>query len=357
MAVAGIASAAEPARMERVVVSADGRGFALADSGRPFVPWGFNYDHDDAGRLIEDYWEREWPRVEEDFREMKELGANVVRIHLQFAKFMDTATKPNAAALAQLSKLLALAERTGLRLDLTGLGCYHKQDVPAWYDALDEKSRWAAQATFWEAVAVTCKDSPAVFCHDLMNEPVVAGGRRKPGEWLGGAFAGKHFVQFITLDAAGRETHAVAREWTRQLVAAIRKHDRRALVTVGLVDWSLDRPGLRSGFVPDKIAPELDFICVHLYPKRGSLTKDMETLRGFAVGKPVVIEETFPLHAGMADFGAFVKESRGVASGWVGFYWGKTLAECRKSRDFKDALMVAWLEFFQREAEPMTKPR
>jgi len=34
---------------------------------------------------------------------------------------------------------------------------------------------------------------------------------------------------------------------------------------VGLVDWSLDRPGLTSGFVPEKIAADLDFLCVHLY--------------------------------------------------------------------------------------------
>jgi len=69
--------------------------------------------------------------VEEDFREMKQLGANVVRIHLQVAKFMDAPDKPNAASLAQLTKLLALAESNNLRLDLTGLACYRRADVPA----------------------------------------------------------------------------------------------------------------------------------------------------------------------------------------------------------------------------------
>ena len=72
----GLAAAGE---MPWVRVSDDGRGFVLADSGAPFVPWGFNYDHDEDGRLLEDYWAGEWPRVEEDFREMKQLGANVVR--------------------------------------------------------------------------------------------------------------------------------------------------------------------------------------------------------------------------------------------------------------------------------------
>ncbi|KAF0172138.1 MAG: signal peptide-domain containing protein [Limisphaerales bacterium] len=341
---------ASASAVEWVQVSKDGKGFTLATSGKAFVPWGFNYDHDEPGRLLEDYWLTEWPKVEADFREMKELGANVVRIHLQFGKFMESAEKPSETSLNQLSKLLTLAERTGLYLDLTGLGCYHKADVPAWYDALDEPARWAAQANFWAAIAKQCKDSSAVFCYDLMNEPVVAGGKRKPGEWLGGAFAGKHFVQFITLDAAGRVAHTVASEWIRTLTKAIRRHDARHLVTVGLVDWSLDRPGLRSGFVPDKIAADLDFLCVHIYPKKGEVPKALETLRGFAVGKPVVIEETFPLQAGFPEFGQFITESRGIASGWIGFYWGKTPAELRKSNTIGDAILLGWLEFFQREA-------
>src|SRR5262249_35806053 len=157
----------------------DGRSFALDPSDRPFVPWGFNYDHDERGRLIEDYWDDEWAKIETAFRDMRKLGANVVRIHLQLGKFMETAERPNAKALDRLGKLLELAERSGLYLDLTGLGCYHKKDVPAWYDRLAEKDRWDVQARFWAAVAGRCKDSPAVFCYDLMNEPVVPGGKRK----------------------------------------------------------------------------------------------------------------------------------------------------------------------------------
>src|SRR5262245_46010014 len=187
-----VAGAGEAPRadLEWVRVSADGRGFVLEKAKRPFVPWGFNYDHDDAGRLIEDYWESEWARVEEDFRAMKRLGANVVRVHLQFSKFMTARDRADPKALDRLGKLVGLAERVGLYLDLTGLGCYHKKDVPAWYDALSEEERWEAQARFWEAVAKTCQDSPAVFCYDLMNEPVVPGGKRKNDDSLGAAFAG-----------------------------------------------------------------------------------------------------------------------------------------------------------------------
>src|SRR5437762_13028323 len=106
---------------------ADDRHTFLDPQGTPFVPWGFNYDHDETGRLIEDYWDAEWAKVEEDFREMKELGANVVRIHLQLGKFMRTANEPNPDELERLGRLVALAERVGLYLDLTGLGCYHKK--------------------------------------------------------------------------------------------------------------------------------------------------------------------------------------------------------------------------------------
>src|SRR5689334_6678812 len=74
---------AQQATLPWVRVSADKKGFVLDPSGQPFVPWGVNYDHDATGRLLEDYWDDEWPAVEGDFAEMKALGANVVRIHLQ----------------------------------------------------------------------------------------------------------------------------------------------------------------------------------------------------------------------------------------------------------------------------------
>jgi hypothetical protein len=341
----GIFSAAR-AELARIRVAEDRRGFVLGDSDRPFVPWGFNYDHDERGRLIEDYWQGEWKKVEADFAEMKELGANVVRVHLQLEKFMQAADTPNKESLDQLARLLKLAEQQGLYLDLTGLGCYHKRDVPEWYDKLDEQDRWDVQARFWEAVAARAAASAAVFCYDLMNEPVVPGGAGKRTDWLGPALGDKHFVQFVALETKGRARHEIARKWIAQLTTAIRKHDRRHLVTVGLVPWSLDRPGLSSGFIPDKIAGELDFIAVHIYPEKGKLDEAMETLQGFAVGKPVVIEEMFPLRSSADELGQFVDKSRGIASGWIGFYWGKTPAEYRGSTTIGDRMTLDWLTLF-----------
>ena len=165
-------------------------------------------------RSIEDYWDKEWDTIAADFAEMKALGANVVRIHLQLGRFMDTPDQPNAKALVQLKRLIRLTEETGLYLNLTGLGCYHKKDVPPWYDSLDETGRWKTQARFWEAIAKIGSDSPAIFCYDLMNEPILPG-KKKATDWLAGEFGGKYFVQRIALDLAGR---------TRQQVEIGRAH-------------------------------------------------------------------------------------------------------------------------------------
>jgi Cellulase (glycosyl hydrolase family 5) len=342
------ASAASPdhSGLDWIKVSNDKRGFVGASSGRRFTPWGFNYDRDCKSRLLEDYWKTEWPTVEQDFHEMKQLGANVVRIHLQFAKFMEAPDQPNAASLDQLGRLVKLAEQTGLYLDLTGLGCYRKRDVPAWYTDMSERDRWAAQARFWEAVASRCAGSPAVFCYDLMNEPIVPAGKRKPGDWLTGELGGFNYCQFISLDQAGRRRPAIARRWVARLAGAIRKHDRRHLITVGLLPGSAGANGGLSGFAPAAIAPKLDFLCVHVYPKSGQLEQDLKTVQGVQVGKPVVIEETFLLGCNGRELRQFIEGSRKYAAGWIGFYWGQTPAELSKSKSIGDALMAAWLKLF-----------
>ncbi|MGC3968459.1 MAG: hypothetical protein QM775_14105 [Pirellulales bacterium] len=160
----------------------------------------------------------------------------------------------------------------------------------------------------------------------------------------------KHFVQVITLDSAGRRRPAVALAWIKSLAAAIREVDRRTPITVGLVDWSLDRPGLTSGFVPKEVADELDFVCVHLYPEAGKVDEALETLKAFQVGKPVVIEETFPLKCSPAELRTFLDGAAAHSSGTIGFYWGQTPDELRAGKSLGEALTLQWLELFQRRA-------
>lgn len=342
------------AGMKTVGVSTNGIRFLLNGTNETFTPWGVNYDHDENGRLLEDYWDTEWPKVQEDFREIKELGANVVRIHLQTGKFMPKPEESDTAALRQLTRLLRLAEECQLYLDITGLGCYHKQDVPQWYDALDEAGRWEVQARFWTAIAETCADSPAVFCYDLMNEPILAGGKKKETDWLAGDFAGSYFVQRITLDLAGRTREQVAKAWVDKLVAAIRKHDKRHMITVGVIPWAHTWPNAKPLFYSKQVSENLDFACVHFYPKKGEVDKALKALAVYDIGKPLVIEEMFPLKCSLEELDTFIDSSRETADGWISFYWGKTIDECRSSGKFSDAILATWLEHFKNKAGTIT---
>jgi hypothetical protein len=330
-------------------VAPDGRSFEVAPSGERFVAWGFNYTRGD--RLLEDFWEAEWPEIRADFAEMKALGANVVRIHLQLAKFMRDAETPDEASLERLEAIAALAEETGLYLDVTGLGAYRWEDTPGWYFALGEEERWAAHATFWEAVASRLARSPAIFCYDLMNEPIVPAVVAGPGQLLTGEFGGFYFIQLITLDPAGRAPEEIARRWIRRMTEAIRRHDERHLITLGALPPTPEL-GYFSGFAPALLAEELDFVSVHAYPGTPGLADAAAIVRGFAAGKPVVVEETFLLYVDGDAFEAFFRSVGDLAAGWIGFYWGEPPESLRPPRDVRQALELEWLELFRRLGPP-----
>ena len=105
--------------------------------------------------------------------------------------------------------------------------------------------------------------------------------------------------------------------------------------------------------MPDKIAPQLDFVSVHIYPDRNRPDEAMESLRQCSVGKPVVIEETFPLQCDAAQLETFLRASREVACGWVGHYDGDT-AEQLDALERAGKLTIAqsiyrsWLRMFVR---------
>jgi hypothetical protein len=341
--------------LDFIRISKDGRHFVLARSGAVFKPWGFNYDHDSANRLLEDYWIAEWDAVTRHFAQMKALGANTVRIHLQVAKFMNSAQEPNEESLRQLAHLVTLAEQTGLYLDITGLGCYKKEDVPAWYNELDEARRWDVQARFWDAVAKVCSHSPVIFCYDLMNEPVVTEDK-KTRDWTPGVFADRYFIQRITLDFAGRTPKQIARAWVDKMVGAIRKHDRQHLVTIGAIPWALTWPGAPSLIYSKQVSKHLDFVSVHVYPHNGEVGKALKALEVYNIGKPIVIEEMFPLSCSVVEIDQFVDGSKPLATGWIGFYWGKTIGEYKQSKgSAADGLALEWLEYFDRKT-PAIRP-
>ncbi len=344
------AAAANSARgLERIIVSKDGTHFVGQRSGKRFVAWGFNYTHNHAKQLIEEFWADDWATLAGDFAEMKALGANIVRIHLQTTRFMLAPGRPNPAAFKNLARMVKLAEKTGLYLDVTGLAGYKKANEAKWYSALSEADRWDVQARFWQEVAKTCAGSNAVFCYDLMNEPILPG-KTKATEWLTGEFAGMTFVQRIALELAGRSRRQVARAWVDKLVGAIRTRDKKTLVTVGVIPWAYAfYPNAKTPlFYAGGVDKKLDFVSVHFYPKAGDVANALKALACYEVGKPIVIEETFTLKCGVKDFDAFVDGSRKIADGWIGHYFGRTIEEYEKAKPtLVDAIHKAFLVYFK----------
>jgi hypothetical protein len=321
-ALAVTGAAVEPVH-ERIILSSNHKGFIGEKSKRAFHPWGVNYGND--GRLLEDFWDRDWAVLAVDFAKIRKMGANVARVHLQFGKFMEAPDSPNAAALVQLSRLVALAEVNGLYLDITGLACYRPSDTPRWYDALDDKSRWEAQACFWRAVADLCTKSPAVFCYDLMNEPISPSA--KTDKWYSGALLGDYdFIQIIAHDPAERTRGETANAWIDRMTTAIRAKDKSHMITVGMLPWVTGWQHL-SGFIPGEVAPHLDFLSVHIYPNTKQPAEALRSLRECDVGKPVVIEETFPLSCSVDELEKFLRASRATACGWIWHYDGTTADE------------------------------
>ena len=332
------------AGMETVKIAPDKKGFVLHPSGDRYIPWGHNYASVDImERLAEDP-----ARVEREFAEMKAAGTNVARIHPEMPHILTGPDKADPHALDQLRKLLRIAEKSGIHLKITGLACYKIKDRMAWYDSMDEQDRWKAQAFFWETIARTCAESPAVFAYDLVNEPGAAG---KPADgWYMGKMGDVEFCQRLSLNPGKRNGDDVFREWTKRMVAAIRMHDQKHLITMGMLPF----PGAYKA-----AAEQLDFVSPHLYPKTGKVDDEIKLLKQFDWGKSIVIGETFPLSCGAADERDFLLKSREIAHGWMGHWPDESpakLAELKKTgkATIHNAIWLSWVDLFKEIGPQMT---
>jgi len=330
--------------LETVKIAPDKNGFTLHPSGDRYIPWGHNY----ASVDIMERMANDPARVEREFTEMKAAGTTVARIHPEMPRILVGPEKADPHALDQLRKLVKIAENTGIHLKITGLACYKVKDRMAWYDSMAEQDRWLTQAFFWETVARTCAESPAVFAYDLVNEPAAVGTRA--GGWYTGRMGDVEFCQRLSLDPGTRNSDEVFRVWTKRMVAAIRKHDQTHLITMGMLPF----PGAYKA-----AAEQLDFVSPHLYPKTGKVDDEIKLLQQFDWGKPVVIGETFPLSCGADDERDFLLKSRDLAHGWMGHWPDESpakLAELKKTgkATIHNAIWLSWVELFREIGSQMT---
>jgi hypothetical protein len=371
------------ASLAKIRVTPDGRTF-VTTTGAPFVPFGVTYYRPGTGWAPQVWRKFDTEATRRDFARMKELGVNCVRVFLSYGSFCMEPGVLKADGLAKFDQLLAMAEAAGIYVHPTGLD--HWEGVPAWakVDRIADESHLSALESFWRLFAARYRGRSVIFAYDLRNEPEVPWDtppmRGKWNRWLE--------QRYSTAERLAREwgaTNAAPRlgsvpaprdkpapgsrelldyqlfredladDWTRRQVAAIKSADPDALVTVGLIQWSVPSllPGVQfySGFRPERQAKFLDFLEIHFYPlDQGAYeyrgpedeARNLAYLEGVVrevarPGKPVVIGE-FGWYGGGGkpsfDGGKHPAASEEQQAQW-----------CRRVVETSAGLAVGWLNW------------
>ena len=378
--------------LPKIVIAKDGRTFQT-ERGKPFVPFGVTYYRPGTGWAPQVWKQFDPAATRADFARMKALGVNCVRVFLSFGSFYQIPGELETEGLQKFDQFLQLAEEAGLYVHPTGPDFW--EGSPKWKPvAVEDEPTVAALESFWKLFAARYRGRKVIFAYDLRNEPEVGWEQgMKPGwnDWLrnkygslvqlaaawgtsadqvafgaipipepGDALKDRKLLDF----QAFREDLADA--WTRRQAAAIKSADPAALVTVGLIQWSVPSllpAGARhyAAFRPERQAKYLDFLEIHFYPfnhgayeyrqqsdEWGNLAYLEGVVRETArPGKPVVLAEFGWYGGGKPKFdnGAHppateeqqarycrdvVETSKGFAVGWLnwGFYDQPEAGDC-----------------------------
>ena len=320
------------APLPKIRFTPDGRTFATED-GKPFVPFGVNYYRPNTGWAPQIWKQFDAEATRRDLAMMKSLGVNCIRVFLTYGSFFTQTNSLDEAGLAKLDQFLALAEAAGIYVHPTGPD--HWEGRPNWAqgDRIGDPKILAATENFWRLFARRYRGRNVIFAYDLLNEPMVRWDLPANTDML----------------SYQRQREAIADEWTRRQAAAIKEADPGALVTVGLIQWSvpvlLPKVEMYSGFRPDRQAKFLDFMEVHFYPLdhktpgADNETRNLSYMESVvrevaATGKPVVVAEFGWTHSDDEKQQAHcgrraIEVTKGLACGWLN--WG--LFDVPEARD------------------------
>jgi hypothetical protein len=239
-----------------------------------------------------------------------------------------------------------------------------------------------AQEALWTQLAGRYRGRSVIWAYDLLNEPAVLWDspamRSKWNVWLDATYKTPDALaaawglpaESVRLgsvpppapkDDPGSKAlldyqhfrESIADAWTRRQVAAIRKADPEALVTVGLIQWSvplnLGGASQYAAFRPERQAPLLDFSEVHFYPfdagayhyqgpeaERRHLAYLKAVVDAVArAGKPVVL----------AEFGWYGGGKPTLGPGWIDATEEDQARWCRKAVESTAGSAVGWLNW------------
>ena len=316
--------AATPASgAESKLAHVSARGDDLVAGGLPFRAVGFNYTYGSSHPNVMYFQrptQRRFLRIRRDFRKALSVGANTMRIYLELPVFMLSPTRPRRAAFQALRRVIEEAERQGLYLDITGNLVWHAGRPSAWYDGLSEEERWFVQARFWRQVARVAAPSPAVLVYELTSEPVTC----DPPEWYSGFYGDHFFAQCMVRRDFPSETFPRARRWTSILNGAIRREDKRHLISIGMLPLPDDPFGYEN------LSDKLDVLVVHEYPQPGRAAASVDVLRRVArQGRPVLLGETFSFDP--ETYERFLRGADSVLDGSLSFFDGRLPEEVHET--------------------------
>jgi len=322
--------------LPKVNVARDDRTFQF-DGGKTFHPFGVTYYRPGTGWAPQVWKQWDAQATRKDFARMKELGVNCVRVFLSYGSFYSEPGVLQPEGLAKFDEFLRIAEEAGIYVHPTGPD--HWEGAPSWQPvAIEEEKTVAALESFWKLFAARYRGRHVIFAYDLKNEPELAWDsetlKEKWNSWLT-----KRYSSVAALAHAWGETNTLqlghvpplsdsdalnsrrlldyqdfretlADEWTRRQANAIKSVDPEALVTVGLIQWSVPSllPGsvrYYSAFRPERQAKFLDFLEIHFYPfangayeyrDEAEETANLAYLEGVVrevarSGKPVLVAE------------------------------------------------------------------
>jgi len=271
-------------RPPKVRVDRTRHGFVDA-SGRPFVPFGVSYYRPGTGWAPQLWKQFDAEATRRDFAQLKKMGANVVRVFISFGSFFSEAHRLDADGLAKFDNLIDLADEAGLYVHPTGPD--HWEGMPAWTKGMDFFSTDANDAClnalddYWRMFATRYRGRTAIWAYDLRNEPSVAwdtphmrtqwdAWRKEHGQEPVPVPDPKVQPPAAYLGDYQRFRESLAEKWVARQARAIRAADPDALVTVGLIQWSVPAQRIAlnqyAGFSPAAIAKYLDFMSLHFYP-------------------------------------------------------------------------------------------
>ena len=248
--------------LSKIRVDCKHHGFADA-TGEPFMPFGVTYYRPGTGWAPQLWKQFDAEVTRRDFARLKRQGANVVRVFISFGSFFTEPGKLNPEGLSKFDQLLDLADEAGLYVHPTGPDAW--EGMPAWTKDLNVFSNDAnepclkALEDYWHLFATRYRGRSTIWAYDLRNEPHLAWDtpclRMQWAAWRKAHHQGPVPVPDPKANPPAPELadyqrfrESIAEKWVARQSKAIHVADPDALVTVGLLQWSIpaqrmsDRP-------------------------------------------------------------------------------------------------------------------